>query len=483
MLEILQKENGELKSLISESRTSRETVSESSDLRELINIQKQMLHRQYLSDLPSFSGNIEDFPAFYTAYKESSVLGNLDDSLKMSRLKQALKGVALNVVRRMLGTPSNADEVVEILRKRFGDSELLIKSKLKVLEDMASVVENKPSSVQEFFEFLKDMQMTLINCKAESYLRNPLLLENLERKLHPKFKHMWIKHKVIKGGNLGFDEFLAWMQVYYDVAIEEEPVASGKKSQVNVHSVSQSSSSGSKGPSKDLGCSYCGRQGHLVTDCFKFKGLNVKLKYDFLKSKGICFICLLGKHLSSNCREGKKCGEKGCNGNHHSLLHYGRNQGQSSKASEPVRAERGKGGEAGCSKDPFSTVVHSMVAESNTVLFQLLPVSLYNGKIKVDTWAFLDSGSSDTFLSNELAKSLNLKGKQCEIQLAWTDGSTQVERESELVSLKISGFNSLKRFSVKNVRTIKPQCLPQPDQDINGICQRFERLKDLKFPK
>ncbi|KAL7881128.1 hypothetical protein SRHO_G00033820 [Serrasalmus rhombeus] len=65
-------------------------------------------------------------------------------------------------------------------------------------------------------------------------------------------------------------------------------------------------------------CIFC--QGdHTMEQCKKLQKRLHKEKIEFLKSKGLCFSCLIGGHMSSTCEEKKSC--EMCSAKHPTLLH------------------------------------------------------------------------------------------------------------------------------------------------------------------
>ena len=77
----------------------------------------------------------------------------------------------------------------------------------------------------------------------------------------------------------------------------------------------------------DKGCWIHNSMNHDTFDCYRFKNLSNKERFELAKSNGICFRCLKGYHQARNCNTNKKCnvmikGQGMCNRYHHPLIHF-----------------------------------------------------------------------------------------------------------------------------------------------------------------
>lgn len=162
------KEEEERKRLEEERKPDDEERDTKGDLKDLVELQKTMMSRQYLSDLPEFSGDPAEWPLFYAQFLETTRQGQLDDGFNVCRLRKALKGPALNAVKGALFLPNNLASVLSILKKRFGNEETIVKKKLKGLEQLSLANEAKPATIKSMFEYLQDLRATLVNLEAHT---------------------------------------------------------------------------------------------------------------------------------------------------------------------------------------------------------------------------------------------------------------------------------------------------------------------------
>ena len=85
-------------------------------------------------------------------------------------------------------------------------------------------------------------------------------------------------------------------------------------------------------PGKKGECLACNNGVHEIVCCREFLKLNDADKRVFVKSKGLCFLCLTRGHMSVSCPEEivcDKCGEK-----HNTVFHRIKNSDKGSKPQE-----------------------------------------------------------------------------------------------------------------------------------------------------
>lgn len=141
----------------------------------------------------------------------------------------------------------------------------------------------------------------------------------------------------------------------------------------------------------------------------------------------VCARCL-ASHARWPCK-GEVCGINGCPKRHHRLLHF-----------EPPSAANATNA---------VVTVHSQL--SSTTLFRILPVTLFGHKGQVDTYAFLDDGSSVTLVERSIADALRVSGELETLHIEWTGGINKTINGSERVTLEISESGGGKRYKLSEV--------------------------------
>ena len=95
-------------------------------------------------EVPEFRGDPKEYRAFWEAFEVA--VGNKAKLSKVSKftyLKKYLAGEAATSIRGLDITDANYDEAVEILRKRFGNKQVIIRSHMEDLTNLQSVTDER----------------------------------------------------------------------------------------------------------------------------------------------------------------------------------------------------------------------------------------------------------------------------------------------------------------------------------------------------
>jgi hypothetical protein len=105
-----------------------------------------------------------------------------------------------------------------------------------------------------------------------------------------------------------------------------------------------------------------------------------------IKRFEICKICL-SPHRTNECNSKKICGKNGCNLLHHSLLHWENNNSTAAEI-------------------PTEQTVSAHQDGNQAVLYKIIAVIIYGKNKVVNTFAYLDDGSSATLMDHKLCEYL-----------------------------------------------------------------------------
>lgn len=138
--------------------------------------------------------------------------------------------------------------------------------------------------------------------------------------------------------------------------------------------------------SKSLTCVACKKEKHPVYSCSHFKSLGNEDRMSIVKSHGLCINCLHPGHQARDCRSSHHCCQ--CQRPHHTLLH--------TMTSEPTT-------------NATNTSVSNHAAtnpETHVLLMTCCVIMQSPDGTITESRALLDSGSSVSFISQQLAQQL-----------------------------------------------------------------------------
>ncbi|XP_043069926.1 uncharacterized protein [Drosophila bipectinata] len=143
-----------------------------------------------------------------------------------------------------------------------------------------------------------------------------------------------------------------------------------------------------------------------LQECPAFLEITTRDRWNDTRRCGLCWRCFQS-HKVERCGVPNPCGIDRCLERHHPLLHRG--------STAPVQAR-----------------CHAHRQEGVEMLFRVLPVTFYGNCRQVNTYAFIDDGSSLTFIDAPLLEDLGVKGQPQPLCMQWTAGMHRYEDSSSL---------------------------------------------------
>ena len=184
---------------------------------------------------------------------------------------------------------------------------------------------------------------------------------------------------------------------------------------------------------------------HKIWNCPLFRNMSVNDRYAAVKKQRFCYGCL-GK---VNAR-----GINGCIKKHNGLLH---SENQMDEGSHAVN------------------VSAATINQSNEVtsFLQIVPVSIQSGGNRLNTYAFLDSGSTVSFTDESVQEKLRARGTDRTLNIAGIHGTKDLKTEK--VPLKIKGPHS----KVHSIEAFAHKLLGNTNNNYNKLKQSFNHLSFL----
>ncbi|XP_062700677.1 uncharacterized protein LOC134284979 [Aedes albopictus] len=434
---------------------------------------EQLTARQVLPrDLPVFSGDPADWPVFISNYNYTTEACGYSEGENMIRLQRCLKGAAWESVRSRLILPASVPQVIESLRMRFGRADLLIESLIEKVRTSSALRADKLDTLIEFGTLVQGLRDHIIAAELLEHLENPTLLKDLVNKLPVDYKMKWAGYRRQAGAvNLEtFSMFMAGIvEDAYSVstlAPSERPPRRDKQhtdrsfvhneTDVNDLALNHENRKETRNVS-EIVCSFCRKPGHRTKECTSFLALTVDERWKQVHNQGLCRTCLFG-HGRRTCRSTNRCGVDGCYFRHHPLLH--------SRISIPQH-------------QAVEHNVHQQEIDLTKLFFRIIPVTLHGPTGSIDTFAFLDEGSSLTMIETSLANKLGIDGQEHPLCLKWTGNITREEKQSCRIALEISGLRNKKRYWMSDVGTVPSLDLPVQTLPIQHMRHRYTHLRGV----
>ncbi|XP_065094301.1 uncharacterized protein LOC135714851 [Ochlerotatus camptorhynchus] len=419
------------------------------------------LKRQEMG-LPQFSGNAREWPAFKKMFEATTEQGKYTSLENLIRLQKALGGPAAKAVQSMMLDQANVPQIMERLEKQFGQSKRVYK---ELRDDLERIRTGGHLAIVEISNGLENLIAHLTASNQMAYSNDPRLVEELVSKMSCDTQIKWLEvvESNAKQGNSvpSLKDLAKWLKPKADIHRElynsnRAPIE--KRNRVNVHS------------ENNVRCYMCNGT-HRLRECQKFGKMSVQNRRQEILKLRVCPLCLF-RH-KGNCNFQRNCGINGCNEHHHRLLHIPRdihNQG-----SRPERRQITASGEPTEPRPETSNLHEEQRAQ---VFYQIIPVTLKNKNCEVETYAFLDPGSSLTLIDEGVAEELELEGVRDPLKIKWTQNVSREEKTSRRVKLKIKG-NSDNEFTLTNVRTASNLHLPVQTVNYDNLADKYPFLANL----
>ncbi|EPB78661.1 Pao retrotransposon peptidase [Ancylostoma ceylanicum] len=402
-------------------------------------------------ELPTFDGNMLEFPEFASRF--ATLVGNkaeLDDTTKFSLLKSCLRGRASHAIQGLSVTAENYKIAMDILNTHFNDKVTIkhvLYSKLAELPACDPEGRNLHTLYNRMFALIR--QFANGNDDSKETGLGAILLNKLPLRVKSK-----IYDKTANSHNLSPSELLHLLTdiVRKDTTLQEMSHHTRSTTPQDQYLTFHASSKirnkrappnmirGNRHQSKP--CSFCKAANHLPINCHVFSTAQRRIQY--VRDNSLCYNCLSNKHFTRDCTSRRVC--IFCTKRHHSSLCSRQDrqkprtptsnsftprrpsERQSPKnrqrvthtaadttfTSDEIPQSHEDGNDEGILTTSNSSTLNAL---SMTTTLMCTTVTIFNPSDSSKTLAvtaFLDSGSSHSYIREDVAKALDLPVKHPE---------------------------------------------------------------------
>ena len=453
------------------------------------------------SDIKVFDGNPMNFKAFQRQF-EARIVSNTDSyDERLNYLLQFTSGEAHRIASGYshLNAKIGYDATWAEFLDRYGDSDVIAHAYVKKAINWPTVKPDNPKSLDDFAIFLRECLYAVENVDAAKILEYSENLKHLVQKLpfymHDKWRNIVFetkaKNQVVKFSQLvefvkreakklndpvyGKDILSKSSYPRSDSSFKPTPVTKSVRKNFSV-SANESSivggktntlSNTNKGSAAKVPCLFCKGSSHTLEHCKEIMKKDLKDRYEFLRSNNLCFGCLKANHRKIDCRNKAQCND--CKRSHPSILHVDP-KGETEKPTSPISATSS------------ATYAHTGAGDLSFLsqALPIVPVKLKHSDSNnfIETYAFLDTGSTSTFCSEDILKRLNVTGRKTKINLL-TMGQESLVDSEVVSSLEICDLNGDNTVSLPPIYS-QPS-LPVSKKDIvtKKDLQRWQHLQDI----
>ena len=363
------------------------------------------------------------------------------------------------------------------LDERYGDTFRVAQCYLKPLEKWPAISRDDTKKLDELTTFLIGCRNTMMSTESIKELDYPTSLRLIVSKLPVFLQDRWacVADKILyqQGQSITFGKLVKFLE--YENRIRLNPwfgkavvnisehkgsASSGKKKSISAAAVAAPSEKKTPAlpvPSTtESPCLFC-ELSHSFQNCRKFRKILHKDKISFLMKHRLCFDCLGRDHVRSQCTRKATCEE--CRGPHLTLLHRSRGtSGQSDVSASATISSSASPAVVSASPSSVAPVVSNAAIQRGHGVVEtmlIIPVqvrSAANGMV-CKTYAFLDSGSSDTLITEALMRELGVRGKKTTISLTTLSVDDEPTQCFAVPNLEVCGLNESEFVSLPTVFT------------------------------
>ena len=435
-------------------------------------------------NLREFDGDPLQFQEFWDIFT-SSVHNNdtLDDVAKFSHLKGLLVGKAKLVIQSLTLTSENYTEAVALLKKRFGDEQVIIQAHMDALLALNPVCDFDVIALRTLCDKIEIhiRNLQLYDISSQNY--GPVLISIIQSKIPGDVK-LEISRKM-PDGKWEIDKLLDVLQKEVTARERCASTSNGATGSFDGSAAALLTTGGRDNDqqrqnrsTKKNQCLFCDKKGHPSKTCRKVPSAEERKVILYRKNR--CYVCFSPTHKARDCNIGKIC--QTCGGKHHAMICEGcNNREDNANEGNNETVAPGNGNNTN-ERNVANNCCAINAVSSKCVLLQTARADAMNtvSERTVSIRLIFDNCAQRSFIKAEIVEKLNLQciGKE---KLGVNTFASQKTNSEDLnvVEVAIRSVHDPTSVVVIQANVVLFICSPITNQIINVVKKRYGILRDV----
>ena len=456
--------------------------------------------------MKKFGGDVTDFAQFIRSF-ELKIASKLDsEQEKLHYLEQnTVPGSKPHaIVTSCIYLEDGYEQALSMLRKRYGQPSNIAAAFMDRINSFSPIKANDVEALDRF-------ALLLLSCKnslgtSERMMGDPRTMRAVTGKLSDAMLNSWRRHadeiEERQGRVVKFEDVVKFVgdeariasnptygRLMYSCDTNNAPPVGHRASSSNNRThrpfvaATQTQSQGN--------CTFCGSTGHPTAECDQLRAIPHDQKKTFAMRMSLCFSCFKRGHRSSDCRRRASC--RICERRHPTVMHLERPR-EEVQSPRHVNTQQHEGRQSREQRQTASTQQGNLTSGATACgtsgeeragrhALPLVPVVLCNGDKKVNTFAFLDSGSTHSFATNSLLNQVGMQdapSRQVTLTTVERDVSIPTRLATGLHITDIYGDNEMELPMLYSMEKIPAEPSDFPKQE---EVRRWDHLRDVELPE
>ena len=449
--------------------------------------------------LEQYSGDPLQWHEWIGQFRSAIDSAPLSNDVKLTYLKTLVTGKAKAAIVEFAYCGTMYQDALKTLERKFGQSQAVVSAHLNKLNSFPPLKMHNSENVIAFSATISAMVGVFRSLKYEHDLSSAALLGQAVQKLPPNMREAWSMHTVKKDWSrptlLDFNEWLKdkaeaheRMKISTTKPKSDESAQSVTRTKTGTKVFAATSSSASSKESRtkpnqmQLNCNVC-KDYHPLWRCRVFLDKTPTDRAKIVAENKLCFSCLKGNHSFRQCPQPRKCNKDGCNSSHNTLLHG------AERVFQPKTTPKSSSNQATGSRNLKTTV--NKAGESSGVcsvtdvkgLLQITEVEVHTSTTSAKVLALCDSACSHSWISEDLATKLNVKGLPTKLTVHGINSQQVVD--TQIVELKLTPVHSGGSCSTFDVKPYVRKNLHVGNDviDVDQLKQQYPHLEPVALSK